>query len=92
VGIVSWTLLGLAVGAIAQARDHGARGPAGARGTFVLAVVGAVLGGLLALALGIGSIGSFFSIGTWLIAIAGALLAMTIYNALVERREGPRSA
>jgi uncharacterized membrane protein YeaQ/YmgE (transglycosylase-associated protein family) len=91
-GIVAWTLLGLAVGVTAQALDRGAHQPAGARGTLVLALAGAVLGGFVALALGVGSIGSFLNVGAWLIAIAGALLAIAVYNVVIERREGQRSA
>ena len=41
------------------------------------------LGGLIASAVGIGAITSFFSIGTWLIAIGGALLLLVIYNTVV---------
>ena len=41
-----------------------------------------VVGGLIASAVGVGGIGSFFSLGTWLIAIGGALLLLVIYSTL----------
>jgi uncharacterized membrane protein YeaQ/YmgE (transglycosylase-associated protein family) len=91
-GIIGWIVLGLAVGAIAKAFHRGGHEPDGVFGTLGLGIVGALLGGLLASLLGIGSIGSFFSFVTWLIAILGAYLALTIYSAVVEARQGPRGA
>jgi hypothetical protein len=41
---------------------------------------------LIASALGIGAIESFFSLGTWLIAIGGALLLLVLYTAVVSPR------
>jgi uncharacterized membrane protein YeaQ/YmgE (transglycosylase-associated protein family) len=49
---------------------------------MVVGILGAILGGLIASAVGIGAISSFFSIGTWLIAIGGALLLLVIYNTI----------
>ena len=68
--------------AIAKALHKGDE-PGGVLGTLFVGILGAVLGGLIASAAGIGSITSFFSIGTWLIAIGGALLLLVIYNAIV---------
>jgi hypothetical protein len=46
----------------------------------VLAGVGALVGGLVAVAAGVGAIGDFFHTGTWLIALAGAILALFIHE------------
>jgi uncharacterized membrane protein YeaQ/YmgE (transglycosylase-associated protein family) len=86
-GIIGWLVLGLVAGAIAKA-IHPGDDPGGLLGTLAVGVAGALLGGFIASALGIGAIGSFFSLGTWLIAIGGALLLLIIYGAIVGRRGG----
>jgi uncharacterized membrane protein YeaQ/YmgE (transglycosylase-associated protein family) len=80
-GVLGWIILGLVAGAIAKAL-HSGHEPGGLLGTLVVGVAGALLGGLIASAVGIGGIGSFFSLGTWLIAIGGALLLLVIYSTL----------
>jgi uncharacterized membrane protein YeaQ/YmgE (transglycosylase-associated protein family) len=92
-GIIGWIVLGLVAGAIAKAL-HSGNEPGGLLGTMVVGILGAVVGGFIASALGIGSISSFFSLGTWLIAIGGALLLLVIYNALTSgsRRGRERAA
>ena len=55
-------------------------------GTLVVGVLGAVVGGLIASAVGLGGIGSFFSLGTWLIAIGRALLLLVVYRTLTGDR------
>jgi uncharacterized membrane protein YeaQ/YmgE (transglycosylase-associated protein family) len=89
-GILGWIILGLVAGAIAKALHRGAE-PGGIIGTLAVGILGAILGGLIASALGIGEIGSFFSIGTWLIAIGGALLLLVIFNAVTAGRGGQTS-
>jgi uncharacterized membrane protein YeaQ/YmgE (transglycosylase-associated protein family) len=95
VGIISFIILGLIAGAIAKAINSGPE-PGGFLGTLLVGVVGAVMGGLIASAVGIGELGAFFSIGTWLIAIGGALLFLAIYGAVAQRAGGgsgtPRNA
>lgn len=83
-GVLGWIILGLVAGAIAKA-VHSGDEPGGLLGTFLVGLVGAVAGGLIASAVGIGSVSSFFSLGTWLIAIGGALLLLVIYDALSRR-------
>jgi len=90
-GILGWIILGLVAGAIAKALHRGEE-PGGILGTLAVGVVGAILGGLIASAVGIGGIGSFFSLGTWLIAIGGALLLLIIYSALVGGSRTARTA
>ena len=89
-GILGWLIMGLVAGAIAKALHKGDE-PGGIFGTLAVGVVGAILGGLIAAAVGIGGISSFFSVGTWIVAIAGALLLLLIYNALTgdDRRRHP---
>ena len=80
-GVHGWILLGLVSGALAKAIHRGNE-PGGFLGTLAVGVLGAVVGGLIASAVGVGGIGSFFSLGTWLIAIGGALLLLVIYSTL----------
>lgn len=89
-GIIGWIILGFAAGAVAKALHRGGHEPGGILGTLTLGLVGALLGGFIASALGLGSISSFFSIGTWLIAILGALLTLVLYSAAVDARTGSR--
>ena len=86
-GILGWILLTLIAGAIAKALHKGDE-PGGILGTMVVGILGAILGGLIASAVGIGAIDSFFSIGTWLIAIGGALLLLVIYSTIMGSRGG----
>jgi uncharacterized membrane protein YeaQ/YmgE (transglycosylase-associated protein family) len=86
-GVIGWLVLGLAAGAIAKALHRGAE-PGGVLGTLGVGVVGALLGGFVASAVGIGAIGSFFSLGTWLVAIGGAWALLVIYGAILDRRDG----
>jgi uncharacterized membrane protein YeaQ/YmgE (transglycosylase-associated protein family) len=84
-GVIGWLVLGLVAGAIAKAIHRGHE-PGGVVGTLAVGVIGALLGGFIASAQGVGSLGSFFSVGTWLIAIAGALVLLLVYSAVVTRR------
>jgi uncharacterized membrane protein YeaQ/YmgE (transglycosylase-associated protein family) len=83
-GILGWIILGLVAGAIAKAL-HPGDDPGGILGTLVVGVLGALLGGLIASALDVGELSSFFSLGTWLIAIGGALLLLVLYSAVTGR-------
>jgi len=89
-GVIGWLVLGLIAGAIAKALHKGDE-PGGFVGTLFVGVLGAILGGLIASAVGLGGISSFFSVGTWAVAIGGAFLLLVIYDA-VTRRGGRTSA
>jgi uncharacterized membrane protein YeaQ/YmgE (transglycosylase-associated protein family) len=84
-GIIGWIVLGLIAGAIAKAIMPG-DDPGGIIVTIGIGILGAIVGGFIASALGIGELGEFFDIGTWIIAIVGALLLLAIYRAVVGRR------
>jgi uncharacterized membrane protein YeaQ/YmgE (transglycosylase-associated protein family) len=87
-GVVAFIILGLIAGAIAKVLGKGEE-PGGALGTLFVGVAGAVLGGLIASAVGLGGLSGFFSLGTWLIAIGGALLFLVLFD-LTARRTGRR--
>ena len=81
-GILGWILLGLFVGAIARALIPGPTEPGGCIGTTAVGVLGALIGGFIASALGIGEIEDFFDLGTWLIAIGGSVLLLLLLRAI----------
>ncbi|MEY2532318.1 MAG: hypothetical protein QOF29_228 [bacterium] len=88
-GILGWLVLGLLAGLIAKAIMPG-DDPGGLIVTTLLGIAGAIVGGFIASAVGIGDIDEFFDIGTWLLAIAGALLLLFVYRTVVARRHhGP---
>lgn len=85
-GIIGWILLGLLAGIIAKAVLPG-DDPGGFIITTIIGVVGAILGGLIARALGIGDpIDEFFDISTWLTAIVGSIILLLIYRMVAGRR------
>jgi len=85
-GIIGWILLGFLAGVIAKAIMPGAE-----RGGFILTTLlgigGALLGGFLAAALGLGDpIDEFFDLSTWAAAVIGALVILFAWNAIDGRR------
>lgn len=85
-GIIGWILLGIVAGVIAKALLPG-DDPGGFIVTVIIGIVGALLGGFLARALGFGDpIDEFFDISTWLAAIIGAMILLVIYRAVTGRR------
>ena len=84
--IIGWIVLGLLAGLIAKAIM-----PGGERGgliiTTLLGIAGALVGGFLATALGVGDpIDEFFDLSTWVAAVVGALIILVIWNATSRRR------
>jgi uncharacterized membrane protein YeaQ/YmgE (transglycosylase-associated protein family) len=83
-GIIAWILLGLFAGLIARQVIGGA--PGGLIVTTFVGIIGAVLGGAIARALGLGDpIDEFFDISTWLAAIVGSVILLAIFQAVAKR-------
>lgn len=79
-GILSWILIGLIVGALAKWLMPGPD-PGGIFITILLGIAGAFVGGAIASALGLGSF-TGFNFGSVLIAVAGAMLLLFLYRKL----------
>lgn len=84
--IIGWILLGLLAGVIAKRLTPSGESM-GIVLTTLLGIAGALLGGFLAMALGLGDpIDEFFDVSTWIAAIAGALVILFAWNAVSGRR------
>ena len=84
--IIGWILLGLLAGVIAKRIMPGSES-IGVILTTLLGIVGALLGGFLAMVLGFGDpIDEFFDISTWVAAIVGALIIIFAWNLVSGRR------
>jgi uncharacterized membrane protein YeaQ/YmgE (transglycosylase-associated protein family) len=84
-GIIAWIFLGLLAGVLAKFLLPG-DDPGGIIITTIVGIVGAILGGFVAKALGFGDpIDEFFDISTWVAAILGALALLVAYRAVVGR-------
>jgi uncharacterized membrane protein YeaQ/YmgE (transglycosylase-associated protein family) len=83
-GVIAWIFLGLFAGAIARAVIPGRTEPGGCIGTTAVGILGALLGGFLASAIGVGHIKDFFNLGTWLIAIGGSVLLLLVIRAIAR--------
>jgi len=83
-GVIAWIFLGLFAGTIARALVPGRTEPGGCVGTTAVGILGALIGGFIASALGIGDINDFFDLGTWLIAIGGSVLLILAIRAIAR--------
>jgi uncharacterized membrane protein YeaQ/YmgE (transglycosylase-associated protein family) len=77
-GILSWIILGLIVGALAKWIMPG-DDPGGMIVTILIGIAGAVVGGFLASLVGLGTV-TGFDFGSLVIAIGGALLLLFLYR------------
>ena len=85
-GIIGWILLGLLAGAIAKLILPG-DDPGGFIVTTLIGIAGAMLGGLIASAIGLGDpIDEFFDISTWIAALIGAIGLLLVYRLVAGRR------
>jgi len=79
-GILSWIVLGLIVGALAKWIMPG-RDPGGLVVTILIGIAGAFVGGYIGTALGLGTV-TGFNLGSLVIATGGALLLLFAYRRL----------
>ena len=85
-GWIGWIVLGIIAGFIAKAILPG-DDPGGFIITAIIGVVGAVLAGLIATAIGFGDpIDEFFDLSTWIAAIIGAIVLLLVYRMVAGRR------
>ncbi|KAB7619540.1 GlsB/YeaQ/YmgE family stress response membrane protein [Alkalilimnicola sp. S0819] len=81
-GIIAWIIFGLIAGIVAKFLMPG-KDPGGIFITIILGIVGALVGGFIASALGLGDV-SGFNLGSFVIAVLGAILLLFIYR-MVKR-------
>ena len=78
VGILSWLLFGLVIGAIAKWLMPG-KDPGGFFVTILIGIAGAMVGGFVGALLGFGGV-SGFNLGSIVLAVLGALLLLWLYR------------
>ena len=83
--ILAWIVVGLIGGLIAKALMPG-NDPGGLIVTILLGIAGAIVGGFLSVALGIGNGVDDFDIGTIILSIAGAMLLLFGYRLIAGKR------
>jgi uncharacterized membrane protein YeaQ/YmgE (transglycosylase-associated protein family) len=81
--IIAWILVGLIGGSLAKLLMPG-RDPGGLIITILLGIAGALVGGFLSVALGVGNGVDDFDIGTIVLSVVGAMLLLGGYR-LVTR-------
>ena len=81
--IIAWIVVGLIGGALAKLLMPG-KDPGGVLLTILLGIAGAILGGLLSVAIGIGNGVDDFDIGTIFLSVVGTMLLLGAYR-LVTR-------
>ena len=77
-GIFSWIIMGLIVGALAKFIMPG-DDPGGIFVTILIGIAGAFVGGLIGSAIGLGTV-TGFNLGSLLLAVGGALLLLFVYR------------
>ena len=82
-GILTWILLGLVVGVLAKVILPG-DDPGGVIVTILIGIAGALVGGFIASALGLGSV-TGFNLGSLVIATGGAILLLVAHRSLRRR-------
>ena len=81
--IIAWIVVGLIGGALAKLLMPG-KDPGGILLTILLGIGGAILGGLLSVALGIGNGVDDFDVGTIFLAVVGAMLLLGAYRLITR--------
>ncbi|HLS15191.1 MAG TPA: GlsB/YeaQ/YmgE family stress response membrane protein [Beutenbergiaceae bacterium] len=84
-GFLAFLLIGLIAGAIARAimKD---RITGGWLASLIIGVIGALVGGWIGTATGLGDVNEFFSISTWLLAILGSVIVIAIWSVITGSR------
>jgi uncharacterized membrane protein YeaQ/YmgE (transglycosylase-associated protein family) len=82
-GILSWIVFGLLAGLVAKLLMPG-RDPGGFFVTILIGIAGALVGGFIARALGMGDIDGF-NLGSFLIAVCGSVLLLVGYRMVKKR-------
>lgn len=82
-GIILWIIFGLIAGAIAKFIMPG-DDPGGFIVTILIGIAGAVVGGFVATAIGVGSV-SGFNFGSFVIAVLGAIALLAVYRAVKKK-------
>jgi uncharacterized membrane protein YeaQ/YmgE (transglycosylase-associated protein family) len=80
--------LGLVTAVLASGLRRGDEGRRLLVGRYATGMVGAVVGGFVAVAAGAGAMADFFHTGTWLIALGGAVLALVVFELTRSGRAG----
>lgn len=86
-GVLTWIIFGAIAGIIAKWLIPG-RDPGGFIITILLGIAGALVGGFIASALGVGDV-TGFNFWSLVIAVLGAILLLFIYRQM-QRRRGAR--
>ena len=81
--IIAWLLVGLIAGVLAKLLMPG-RGPGGIIVTILLGIGGAIVGGFIAVALGLSDGVNNFDIGTIFLAVGGAMILLFGYRMVSE--------
>ncbi|WP_106478728.1 GlsB/YeaQ/YmgE family stress response membrane protein [Phytohalomonas tamaricis] len=79
-GIITWIIFGLIAGAIAKLIMPG-KDPGGFIVTIIIGILGAVVGGWIGTALGLGDV-SGFNFGSFIIAVLGAIILLILYRVI----------
>jgi uncharacterized membrane protein YeaQ/YmgE (transglycosylase-associated protein family) len=86
VGIIAWIVLGLLAGLLAKQLLPGDQG-GGFILTTIVGILGAIVGGAVAKALGFGDpIDEFFDLSTWIAAVLGAVALLVVWGMMTGRR------
>lgn len=88
-GIISFLILGVVVGALAKAILPGRVG-SGWLSTVGVGVVGSLVGGILGSVLLHWGLSGLFSPKTWIVALGGSLLVLVLWRAIKGRRNTKR--
>jgi uncharacterized membrane protein YeaQ/YmgE (transglycosylase-associated protein family) len=84
-GLIAWIVLGGIAGLIAKAIMPG-KDPGGCIITVIIGIVGALLGGFLATALGFGGLTGDLDFRSLIVAVVGAIVLLAIWRLIRGRR------